>query len=307
MDLARGDEIVKLNSSKGGLVGILIIALVMSTLLVISLRREEVGSPVYLARNEYPPLFKSTESRGETMIFNFGIICKEPFKEVEIMYSNLFMTPEPEFDNAGFVANSSDPITIMERRKDIQAIKNNLGDVTIPFDVINVTARAGNLTHKKEYRGVIYDFTRTLALFLDKSILDQIFEVYAILKSDDGDLLYFAGVPDYFYDRSKNLKYLSIHYNQNETTYEAETDLSIDITPVEQAPRAGSLIFTNTDRDDQIFIQMNIEANFLSLPESAQQSEMRMYLIEYVRVYANGKLEVNELNLIPIEAGGWKA
>jgi len=297
---------LRLSSSKSGLAGILVIALVASTLLVLSLRRQEVGSPVYLARNEYPELFKRSEARGEPMIFNFGIICKEPFKELEIRYSNLYMTQVPEFMDPNFVPNNSDPLTIMEARKDVQNIKANLGNVSIPFDVINVSVKIGNLTHSETYRGVVYDFARTLGLFLDKQVIGQIFEVFAVLKSDDGDTLYFTGVPDFFYLRSTNIKYLSIHHNQNETTYQAETQLPIEIVPVDQAPPAGELIFRDTRRDDQVFIQMNVESNLKTLPVWIQQPGLMQYLIEFVRVYANGGLEVSELNVIPIEQEGWR-
>ncbi len=297
---------MKLSSSKSGLAGILVIALILSTLLVLSLRRQELGSPVYLARNDYPELFKRTEARGEPMIFNFGVICKEPFKELEIRFSNLYMTQVPEFSDPNFVPNQSDPLTIMEARKDVQNIKRNLGDVPIPFDVINVSAKIGNLTHSKTYRGVVYDFARTLGLFLDKRVIQQIFEVFAILKSDDGDILYFAGVPDFFYKRSTNVKYLSIHHNQNETVYQALTELPIEVVPVSEAPPAGELIFRDTRRDDQIFIQMNVESNLNTLPMWIQQPGLMEYMIEYVRVYANGRLEVSELNVIPFEKGGWR-
>jgi hypothetical protein len=295
------------NSSKGGLIGVLVIIMVLSTLFVLSLRREEVGSPVYLAKNEYPDIFQSTEARGEPMIFNFGIICKESFKELEVRYANLFMTPEPEFTDPTFVPNTSDPVTIMESRKDIRTIKNSLGDITIPFDVINVSVSVGNRTHSQEFSGVIYDFARTLGLFLEPNILDQIFEVYAILKSEDNEILYFAGVPDFFYERNRNIKYLSIHHNQNESTYEAVSDLPVpDLVPVDQAPRVGSILFKETEKDDQIFVQMNVESILRSLPEVIEQPALRRYMVEYIRVYANGNLEVSETNVIPIESGGWQ-
>ena len=296
---------MKLNSSKSGLIGILIVILVLSTLLVLSLRREEVGSPVYLAKNEYPSLFQSTESRGETMIFNFGVICKEPFKELEIRFANMFMSHEPEFVEPGFNPNTSDPVTIMEARKDIQRIKSSLGDVTIPFDSIDVEATAGNVTHKKTYRGVVYDFSRTLGLFVEPSILDQIFEVYAVLMADDGEILYFAGVPDFFYGREQNIKYLSLHYNQNETTYEEETDILTDVLPIGDAPRVGSFIFHESGKDDQILIQMNVESTLRTLPEVIEQKPYRRFIVQYIRVYANGGLEVSEFNMVPMEAEGW--
>jgi len=296
---------LKLNSSKSGLAGILIIVMVLSTLLVISLRRKELGSPVYLAKNEYPAQFKSTQARGETMIFNFGIICKEPFQELELRYANLFMIPQPEFVDPNFVANNSDPKTIMEERKDIRAIRRNLGNVTIPFDVLNVSARIGNLSSWKEYTGVVYDFSRTLGLFLNHSVLQKIFVVYAVLKSDDGDVLYFGGVPDFFYRRSENVKYISIHYNQNETAYQEKTEIATDVTPVERAPRAGTLIFRNAHRDDQIFVQVNVESRLGTLPYWILQNQYRRYMVHYIRVYANGRLEVNKFNVIPFESGGW--
>ncbi len=297
---------MRLNSSKSGLAGILVIALVVSTLFVISLRRKELGSPVYLARNEYPDLFSSTEAKGRPMVFNFGIIGKEPFKEIEIRYANLFMMPQPEFADAAFMPNQSDPREIMEARKDIQIIKKSLGDVSIPFDVLDVSVRIGNLTHSKTYSGVVYDFARTLGLFLDKSILGQIFEVFAVLKSEDGDVLYLQGVPDFFYRRDANLKYLSIRHNQNETTYQARTDLPIQVVPVEDAPKSGELIFRNTGRDDQILIQKNVEAILTTLPVWVQQPALMRYLVEFIRVYANGRLEASEFNVIQIDKEGWR-
>ncbi len=297
---------MRLNSSKAGLAGILIVALVASTLIVISLRHEEAGSPVHLARNEHPAVFKSTESRGETMIFNFGIIGKEPFKELEIRYANLFMSPEPEFVDPDFVPNASDPKTIMEMRKDVKSIKEFLGNVTIPFDQIEVSAKVGNLTHSKTYSGVAYDFSRTLALFLEPSILDQIAEVFAVVMSEDRDILYFAGWPDFFYGRSDNIKYLSIHYNQNETTYQAKSEITPEVMPIEKAPRVGALVFEDTEKDDQILVQMNVESNLRSLPEVIEQLEFRRHIVEFIRVYANGELEVNEFSIIPMEEGGWR-
>lgn len=296
---------MRLNSSKGGLIGILIIILVLSTLLVLSLRREEIGSPVYLAKNEHPALFQSTESRGKTMIFNFGVICEEPFKELEIRFANMFMSPEPDFVDPDFVPNASDPLTIMESRKDIQMIKESLGNVTIPFDSIEVETVAGNVTNKKTYRGIVYDFSRTLGLFVEPSILDQIPEVFAVLMSEDGEVIYFTGIPDFFYEREENIKYLSIHYNQNETTYEEKTDLLIDVTPVGQAPRIGSLIFEDTGKDDQVLFQMNVESRLRTLPETIEQVPFRRFIVHYIRAYANGKLEVSEFNMIPMEATGW--
>jgi len=296
---------LRLNSSKGGLIGILIIILVLSTLLVLSLRREEIGSPVYLAKNEHPALFQSTESRGKTMIFNFGVICEEPFKELEIRFANMFMSPEPDFVDPDFVPNASDPLTIMESRKDIQMIKESLGNVTIPFDSIEVETVAGNVTNKKTYRGIVYDFSRTLGLFVEPSILDQIPEVFAVLMSEDGEVIYFTGIPDFFYEREENIKYLSIHYNQNETTYEEKTDLLIDVTPVGQAPRIGSLIFEDTGKDDQVLFQMNVESRLRTLPETIEQVPFRRFIVHYIRAYANGKLEVSEFNMIPMEATGW--
>ncbi len=296
---------MRLNTSKGGLVGILIIILILSSLLVLSIRREDPGSPVYLARNDHPSEFKSTQARGETMVFSLGLICKEAFEELEVRYLTLFMTPEPEFADADFSPNASDPITIMEARKDIKAIRENLGNVTIPFDVLNVSAVAGNQTHKREFSGVIYDFSRTLGLFLNRSILGQISLVYGVLRDEGGETLYFSGVPDFFYRREQNLKYLSIHHNQNETTYEERTDITTNVNPIPDAPAAGSIAFTSTEADDQILIQMNVESTLSTLPHRIIQTKYRQYVIQHVRVYANGRLEVNEMNLIPFEQGGW--
>jgi hypothetical protein len=193
----------------------------------------------------------------------------------------------------------------MEARKDIQQIKESLGNVTIPFDSIEVEVVAGNATHKKTYRGVVYDFSRTLGLFVEPSVIDQIFEVFAVLMADDGEILYFAGVPDYFYEREQNIKYLSIHHNQNETTFEEKTSLLTDVVPIGDAPRIGSLIFEHSGKDDQILVQMNVESRLRTLPEVIEQRPFRRFVVQYVRVYANGKLEVSEFNMIPMEETGW--
>lgn len=281
------------------------VILILSTLLVISLGSHEEGSPVYLAKNDWPSQFKSTQSRGETMIFTFGVICKEAFKQVEVRYTNLFMAPKPEFADPEFLPNQSQPIEIMEARKDIHALRENLGNVSVPIDILNVTARGGNLSYPVEYTGVIYDFSRTLGLFLNHSLLGQISMVYAVLKGDNGEILYFTGVPDFFYRRSQNIKYLSISHNQNETVYQETTELSPDTTPIEAAPPSGSITFDNTEADDQILIQMNVESTLSTLPHRVRQMEHRRYMIQHVRVYANGELEVNEMNLVPFEKGGW--
>ena len=298
---------MKVNSSKSGLGGVLVVVLVLSTLIVLSIGRGAIGSPIYLARNDYPTVFASSEATGEPMVFGFGIISKESLREIEIRYSSLFVTPPPEFEDPAFNPNESTPTEIMEARRDIRAIKLFLGNVTIPYDVIPITGVVGNKTSRVGFTGVVYDFTRTLQLFLDEAVLDNIFEVYAVLKFENGKILYMAGVPDFFYARSRNVRYLSIHYNQNETTYQRRSPLLAEATPVDQAPGYGSLTFRDVKPDDQIFIQMNVEANLYGLPIWVMQSKYRTYLAEYVRVYANGKLEINAFNLMPMQSGGWAA
>jgi hypothetical protein len=65
------------------------------------------------------------------------------------------------------------------------------------------------------------------------------------------------------------------------------------------------LIFEDSGKDDQILVQMNVESRLRTLPEVIEQKPFRRFIVQYIRVYANGKLEVSEFNMIPMEATGW--
>jgi hypothetical protein len=266
-------------------IGVLLIAVVISTLIMSFVTIEKAKTGVEIIKNKYPPSIQTAVQKRHSFVVN--VIARKPFEEVKLKFAALRKMDPPFSDPS--ILNESDA-TLDEIAAEITPIKTCLSagktsPVGFGREIIEVDVNGSH------FDALLYDFGEVVAA--GQSLTDISFAPtsYLLWRDDDGNLTYYQGSTDFFLNRNESMESLVVSLNDNETTYRSAKGAtgSMDIPTIAEAPRLGTVRYPKVEKDDRMYVMFAV--NSLSVP--AHEG-----MIQIIRVYGNGDMIAYEVNLI---------
>ena len=268
-----------------GFVGVLLIAVVISTMIMgfVSVEKASVG--IEIIKNKYPQRIRTSVQERHSFVFN--VIARRPYQRVELKFSCL-RKMDPVFSN---------PNITKEKDASLDEI---LSEVT-PVKTCLAAARTSPLGFEREelevnvngtkFKALLYDFGLVIAA--GQSLPDLSFAPtsYLIWRDSEGNLTYYQGTSDFFLNRNETIQSLVISLNANETTYRSEKESAgpSDVPTVGSAPKLGIVKFDDVEKDDRMYVMFDVDS--LSVPSHKG-------MLELMRVYGDGELVTYAADLI---------
>ncbi len=268
-----------------GFVGVLLVAVVISTMIMGFVTVEKVKVGIEILKNKYPLAIKTSQQERHTFVIN--IIARKPYEEVKLKFSCLSKAKPVLADRN---ITNKPGVTLKEIAAEITPIKTCLAagkTSPVGYEERMVEVEINGTT----YEALLLDFGEVIAAGQPVSDLSFAPTAYLLWRDKQGNLTYYQGASDFFVNRNQSIESLVISYNDNETTYRSskEAVASPDIPTVAQAPRLGIVRFQHVKKDDRMYVMFAI--NSLSVPAHTG-------MMQVVRVYADGELVAYRLNMI---------
>ncbi len=266
-----------------GLLGVLLIAIVISTIIMSFVSVEKAEKKVEIIKNKYPSVIKTTIQ--ETKRFAVNTISRDPHKQVDIKF-NLLMKTDPPLSASNQIGDRDVPLSQMAR--DISPIKACLSmaeDFPVAYD--NETVKV--MVNGTSYEALFYDFGPLVSS--GQSGIDMSFASTSFLLWMDENLTYYQGCSDFFLNKKETMESLSISHNDQETNFGSAKGSAgtSEMPTVADAPRLGTVTYEDVEKDDRMYILFAVSS--LSVPE-------HQGLAQVIRVYGNGQLADYAINLI---------
>lgn len=269
------------------LVSILVTAVILSTLIVLTIFEFEETEDILLLRNQYPEIFvKKSAQKGVDTSFSFAVISGRKLGEMELRFASLY-EKEPGYDWSELTSEpTADVVDFAEHIKTIEVMRErteSLGgspEIIVRSLVINET----------RYDAVLYDFSRFLGLFCNSvQELSEWPSLFLVLKANR-TVRYFEGRTGFFLGAPQTLDYLLISKDGNRSEY-----IGFDL---ESAP-IGILRYEDLEKDQKISVIFEVQVEVEELPEIPLGATERL-VIQVVEGYADGNLTLLQVKGIPI-------
>ncbi len=268
-----------------GFVGVLLIAVVISTMIMgfVSVEKTTVG--VEIIKNKYPQRIRTSVQERHSFVFN--VIARRPFERVELRFSCL-RKMEPPFSNPNITKKQG--ATLDDILSEVAPVKTCLAaakNSPLGFDREEIQINVNGTN----FKALLYDFGEIVAAGQSLSDLSFAPTTYLIWRDSEGNLTYYQGASDFFVNKNETIESLVISLNDNETTYRSEKETAgpSNVPTVGMAPKLGIVKFDNIHKDDRMYVMFDIDS--LSVPSHKG-------MMEVLRVYGDGKLETYAADLI---------
>jgi hypothetical protein len=254
------------------LVGIMIIALALSSAAFSFMVGEKVEEPVEILKDEWnlPSPYEATyrlPTEEGRYAYGLGLVARKAIRQLEV----IFVTLENESSLLRDVELSAD--------QDPWTAFLNIPDAGNLVAAIDSYARATEARLVREefelnraevgYETYLIDLTGLILETSPMGTARSLRTVHAIGRKASGEYVqYFRGVRDFFLDRDIAIIDLSIQLNQNLTKYAHRTTAQGTAIPMDLAPEVGHLIFDDLEKEDQIFISFAINPAMISTRKS---------------------------------------
>lgn len=271
------------------LVGVIGIAIVLSTLITLFIIGERAKEDVTILRNEFPTKLSAMEQK---YAFVLSMIARKPLVDVTVKYNTLSRVLR---ENIGFInPNKTTGSTAFETIKNIAKIKSLMDEaarIGARVDMWNGTVKWKNATRTHEMDMYMYDFTDVMrATMPNYTVLDTTTTYVVWLNHTNGSIFYyFQGVPDYYYARNRTIVDLTLTHNEDSKYYRAVSEIEVEgkYEQIMLAPLYGTVTFEDIKKDDRLFIIYSLKGTTVSNPYG---------ILQVVRVYRNAELETLEAN-----------
>ena len=278
------------------LVAIILIVLISSALVIFTLAREKIDSPVVVLKNIYPEVLytQASVTTRERMDFSFSVAARRDIETLEIRYATVAQS------QAFFPGGNRTSGTLEGAAMEIAPTMELAGatdNERVPYTTVDVDASVGNLN----LTGLFIDFP-LVRLYNDPSLSGLVYSSFLLLENDT-ELIYFEGVSDFFFnrrggyvdvdipdeDRNKSsIATLSIRRNDEVTSYSSTMGAPSDWKKVEDAPDFGIMVFSNVAKDDMFSVDFTIET----------PKRPAGLLAQVISVYADGELVETTVNIM---------
>lgn len=263
------------------LLGVILMALVVSSAAFVSLVGERVEEPIEVLKDEWNlPMgvdgFRIPSEEGR-YAYSLGVVLRDQIQRLELV----FMCLENQSSSFPNLVNSSEP-GLWDDFMNLSQI----GPLASTIDLYpyveersirpEVALEAGNI----DYRGVIYDMTQTQISTAPGPVPRTLQAVHLLLRNEEGSTSYYRGVRDFFVDRNRTIIDIMVQFNENLTRFAQRTSEQGESVPIEKAPAVGRLQFDDLRKDDQIFVSVAINPAMVPTRKS---------LLQLVLIFVDGE------------------
>ncbi len=278
-----------------GLVGILLICLIASSILVLLFLGERARSPITVLKVEYP----ERSGPGEPSRFALNVLARRDAEELKVEYSYLTKigseSMEELYATPGFnqsVLQDEDPTSYLAP-EEFDPLRKNLPGGEVPFETQKIEVPYEFIrdyqTVKKDLKVSYYDY-RTMLEWTPKSAIPFVYGTnvcYAFISIPEGNISVYQGRPDFYLNRHDSMT--DLEYGKNETTHmfvnPAIREVPAgDYVHINEAPPFGTVHFGSLEKGQRAF--MSFTTRDLSRPA-----------IQVVRFWVNGELVEEETRL----------
>ncbi len=268
-----------------GFVGVLLIAVVISTMVMgfVTVEKADVG--LEIIKNKYPATLKTSVQERHTFVIN--VIARKDHEEVKLKFAVLRVADAPLADPN---ITKREGVTLDEIAADIAPVKTCLSagkSSPVGFE----RQMLEFYYNGTDVEALLYDFAEVVAAGHSVPDMSLAPTTFLLWVDEDDQLKYFQGSSDFFLNRNESMESLVVSYNDEETTYRSAKEVtgSVDIPTIAEGPVLGTVKYEDVQKDDRMYVMFAI--NSLSVPEHDG-------MIQLVRVYGDGELVAFEANSI---------
>ncbi len=281
-----------------GLIGILLICLVGSSIPVLLFLGERTKSPVTVLKVEYPERFPS----GVPNRFALNVLARKDVEDLTVQYSYLYRVSgdrmEELYKTEGFnesVLSDDDPYRFLIVPSGSGGMREKLPGGDAGFETQRVTVP---YSYKREFKIFnvdlnirFYDFCKMLR-WTPYSASPSVYgatTTFAFVSIEEGNISLFRGASDFYLNRDDSLSDLEIGKDGESSLYlnPKIREISDEYTHVNDSPPFGTVNFGNLKKGERAYLSFTTRD--ISLPA-----------IQVVRFWANGELleEETRINLL---------
>ncbi len=270
------------------LIGVIGIAIVLSTLITFFIIGENPKEDVTILRDEFPPRLSTMEQK---YAFVLSMIARKPMEDVTVRYNTLSRVAK---DNMVYLnpnkTTGSTPIETIRNLPKIDTLMDQADYLGVSVDMWNGTVKWKNVTQVLEFEMYMYDFTDLVRAVTPNYTALDVRSTYVVWLWSNGTIFsYFEGVSDYFYNRNRTIVDLTITHNDEPEYYRAVSEIEVagKYEQIMQAPLYGTVTFEDVKKDDRLFIIYSLKGT--TIPGHSG-------MLQLVRVYRDGELETFDKN-----------
>ena len=264
------------------LVGVIGIAIVLSTMITLFIIGERAQEDVTILRNEFPAKLSTMEQK---YAFVLSMIARKPLEDVTVRYNTL---SNVALENT--TTESSAEETIRANLPKVDALLIEADRLGVEVDTWEGKVQWRNVTQTLEFDMYMYDFTDMVKATSPEYMGLDVRSTYVAWLWGNGTIFkYFEGVSDYFYTRNRTIVDLTITHNDESEYYRAVSEIEVEgkYEQIMNAPMYGTVTFTDVEKDDRLFIIFSLKGT--TIPGHSG-------MIQIVRVYRNGERESFQTN-----------
>jgi hypothetical protein len=269
--------------------GLALVSLILATLIMITIARENVEAPIEVFQNEFPPQMASGRST-----FRFALVARESFENVQIRFSILW-EKSPEFkelvDPGKEFNTSSKAEDVLDNIVKLSWLRNETSLLRIEPEVFDLTV---NLGDGAPDRILIHDYSSIIDSLSGRQAMLGAPLTYAAILDENGEEYYMEGASGFFVNPTENVLSLMISRNDQEQNYFPIDQIweGSNRLPIQEAPEGGILDYADVEKDDRFNVIFTTENRdkppgfgFVLGPDKKDFGYIQM-----IRVYLDGEL-----------------
>ncbi len=259
------------------LVGVIGVAIVLSTIITLFIVGERAKEDVTILRNEYPAKLSTMEQK---YAFVLSMIARKPLVDVTVRYNTLSRVVSPT-NKTGATA-----IETIRNLPKIATLMEQASRLGVPVDMWNGTVEWKNVTRTHKFDMYMYDFTDLVKAVTPNYTALDVRTTYVVwLNQTNGSIFYyFEGVSDYFYNRNRTIVDMSITHNEDTKQYRAVSEIEVEgkYEQIMLAPLYGTVTYEDVKKDDRLFVIFSLKGT--TIPGHSG-------MLQVIRVYRDGELQ----------------
>ena len=257
------------------------VSLIISGLLIYSIVGEDLGDPIRVLNNQYPPTYRE----GEEAVYGLSLLVRNRDDDIRVEFCVLIpkRLESVEMVDPNLLFNeSSEPADVLGNSKKFLWFSDQADSLGIKPEIYAKEVEIDG----QRFELLVHDFGVLLYLLGHDSVTNQPL-VYGAAINGTGEAIYLEGFRDFFYKPESNIRLVDLTHGDNETRYVPDDQLlegSEDVS-LSQAPR-GSVGFVSGQRDDVVKVSFSVKV--FSLPPGSYSRGVAF--IQIIKVHLNGRL-----------------
>lgn len=269
------------------LLGIIIIALVISTAAFVLFVGEKPEEPIEILKHGWnlPTVqsgYRIPNEEGR-YAYSLGLVARKPIERLEIIFLCLENKTSllPQTNRSQNISWSDLFLEIPELNSMISSMENypHVRNRTIETE-FEILGQGAN------YQGMVHDLTDPHRVIAPNPVARTLHTAHVFLKpkGEGGGFQYFRGSRDFFLHRNRSIIDITVQRNENLTRFSQRVSEQGTSIRMEKAPPVGELIFDGLEKEDQIFISFAINPAMVPTRKS---------MLHLVLIFTNGEYQTS--------------